>query len=202
MGQVRVRRALHPRAHLGAVLHDLAGATVQGVRLPVFPLPSLPVRLDPGQGTVQLGFALRGDSIRARWAVRSTHVQWARDSAAQGSTVTDLLWRTLSGISDLQVDAGVTGTLARPRLSVRSNLDEAIAARLRAMLGEEVAAAERRLRAEVDRQVDSVVAPVRARVAALQTEVTGRLAQQRGKLDQAQKDLESRLRELTRIRVP
>ena len=188
--------------HVRATPRDTAGATVQGVRLPVFPLPSLPVRLDPGQGTVQLGFALRGDSIRARWAVRSTHVQWARDSAAQGSTVTDLLWRTLSGISDLQVDAGVTGTLARPRLSVRSNLDEAIAARLRAMLGEEVAAAERRLRAEVDRQVDSVVAPVRARVAALQTEVTGRLAQQRGKLDQAQKDLESRLRELTRIRVP
>jgi hypothetical protein len=168
----------------------------------VFPLPSLPVRLDPGQGTVQLGFALRGDTIRARWAVRSTHVQWARDSSGAGSQVADLLWRTLSGISTLEVEAGVTGTLTAPRLSVRSNLDQAIAARLRAMLGEEVAAAERRLRAEVDRQVDPVIAPVRARVTTLQTEVTGRLAQQRGRLDQAQQDLETRLRELTRIRVP
>jgi len=162
--------------------------------------------LDPGQGTTQLGFALGGgDSIRARWAVRSTHVQWARDSAAGGggtSPVADILWRTLSGISDLQVDAGVTGTLSQPRLSVRSNLDEAIAARLRAMLGEEVAAAQRRLRAEVDRHVDPAVAPVRGRVASLQTEITGRLAQQRGRLDQAQKDLEGRLRELTRIRLP
>jgi uncharacterized protein (TIGR03545 family) len=189
--------------HVRATPRDTAGATVQGVRLPTFLLPSLPVRLDPGQGTVQLGFALQGDNIRARWAVRSTHVQWARDSAGGGaSTVTDLLWRTLSGISDLQVDAGVTGTLARPRLSVRSNLDEAIAGRLRAMVGEEVAAAERRVRAEVDRQVDPVVAPVRARVTALQTDITQRMAQQRGKLDQAQKDLEARVRELTRIRLP
>ena len=211
-GRPTLFEASAPAVHAGAMLdhvratpRDTAGATVQGVRLPAFPLPSLPVRLDPGQGTVQLGFALRGDTIRARWAVRPPPVQWARDSPAGGgggSPVADLLWRTVSGISDLQVDAGVTGTLTQPRLSVRSNLDEAIAARLRAMLGEEVAGAERRLRGEVDRQVDPVIAPVRARVTALQTEVTGRLSQQRGRLDQAQKDLEARLRELTRIRVP
>ncbi len=208
-GRPTLFEASAPAVSAGAMLdhvrptpRDTAGASVQGVRLPVFALPSLPVRLDPGQGTVQLGFALRGDTIRARWTVRSTHVQWARDSSGAGSQVADLLWRTLSGISNLEVEAGVTGTLTAPRLSVRSNLDQAIAARLRAMLGEEVAAAERRLRAEVDRQVDPVIAPVRARVTTLQTEVTGRLAQQRGRLDQAQKDLETRLRELTRIRVP
>jgi uncharacterized protein (TIGR03545 family) len=208
-GRPTLFEASAPAVSAGALLdhvrptpRDTAGASVQGVRLPVFALPALPVRLDPGQGTVQLGFALRGDTIRARWTVRSMHVQWARDSSSAGSQVADLLWRTLSGISTLEVEAGVTGTLTAPRLSVRSNLDQAIAARLRAMLGEEVAAAERRLRAEVDRQVDPVIAPVRARVTTLQTEVTGRLAQQRGRLDQAQQDLETRLRELTRIRVP
>jgi uncharacterized protein (TIGR03545 family) len=180
--------------HVHATARDTAGATVQGVRLPVLQLPSLPMRLDPGQGTTQLGFTLKGDTIHARWAIRSTHVTWARDSAVPSSTVTDLLWRTLSGISDLQVDAGVTGTLSAPRLVVRSNLDEAIAGRLRTMLGEETAAAERRLRAEVDRQVDPAIAPVRARVTALQTEITARLAQERARLDKAQKDLEARLR--------
>ena len=175
--------------HVHATARDTAGATVQGVRLPLLQLPSLPIKLDPGQGTAQLGFALRGDTIRARWAIRSTHVQWSRDSAPERSAGVDLVWRTLSAISDLQVDAGVTGTLAQPRLSVRSNLDAAIAARLRAMLGEAAAAAERRLRAEVDRQVDPAIAPVRARVTALQTDVTQRLAQQRARLDQAQKDL-------------
>ena len=188
--------------HVRATARDTAGARVEGVRLPVIRLPSLPMQLDPGQGTAQLGFALRGDTIRARWGVRSAHVRWTRDSAAPRSAVTDLVWTTLSQITDLQVDAGVTGTLSQPRLSVRSNLDEAIAARLRAMVGDEVAAAERRLRAEVDRQVDPAIAPARARVAAVQTEVTARLAEQRTKLDQAQRDLEARIREMTRIRLP
>ena len=208
-GRPTVFEASAPAVNAGAMLdhvhqtaRDTAGATIQGVRISPFALPSLPLRLDPGQGTVQLAFALRGDSLRARWAVRSTHVQWTRDSAAQRSTVTDLLWRTLSGISDLQVEAGVAGTLSAPRLSVNSNLDEAIAARLRAMMGDQVAAAERRLRAEVDRQVDPAIAPVRARVTALQADVTQSLAQQRAKLDKAQKDLEARVRDLTRIRVP
>lgn len=188
--------------HVHATARDTAGATVQGVTIPPMQLPSLPMTLDPGRGTAQLGFTLRGDTIRARWAIRSTHVQWSRDSAAPRSTGADLLWRTLSGITDLQVDAGVTGTLSQPRLVVRSNLDDVIAARLRTMLGEEAAAAERRLRAEVDRQVDPAIAPVRARVTALQTDITKRMADQRARLDQAQKDLEARLRELTRIRLP
>ncbi len=190
--------------HVHATPRDTAGATVQGVSLPAIQLPSLPVRLAPGQGTVRLGFALRGDTIDARWGIHAAGVRWARDSGAAGggSPAGDLVWRAISEIAELDVAAGVSGTLAHPRLSVRSNLDEAIAARLRAVVGAEVAAAERKLRAEVDRQVDAKVAPVRAQVTALQTEIAGRVAEQRGRLDQAQKDLEARLRELTRIRVP
>jgi len=189
--------------HVRPTPRDTAGAVVQGVRLPVLPLPSLPVRIEPGEGSVQFGFALRADTLQARWAVHSTHVRWARDSSAGGgSPAGDLVWRAVSGISDLQVTAAATGTIGRPRLAVRSNLDEAIAARLRAVVGEEVAAAERKLRAEVDRQVDAKAGPVRAQVAALHTDVTARVAEQRARLDQARKDLEGRLRELTRIRIP
>jgi uncharacterized protein (TIGR03545 family) len=188
--------------HVRATPRDTAGAVLRGVALPAFQLPSLPVRIEPGQGTMRLGFALRGDTIDARWGVRAASVHWARESGVAASPAGDLVWRAISGIADLDVTAGVSGTLAHPRLSVRSNLDEAIAARLRAVVGAEVAAAEKKLRAEVDRQVDAKVAPVRAQVTALQAEVTGRIAEQRGRLDQVQKDLEARLRELTRIRVP
>jgi uncharacterized protein (TIGR03545 family) len=198
-----------PAVQAGAMLdhvrpspRDTLGAVVRDVAIPAFQLPSLPVRIEPGRGTVQLGFALRGDTIDAHWGVRAAGVHWARDSGTAGSPAGDLVWRAIAGIADLDVTAGIRGTLAHPRLSVRSNLDEAIAARLRAVVGAEVAAAERKVRAEVDRQVDAKVAPVRAQVAALQTETTGRIAEQRGRLDQAQKDLEARLRELTRLRVP
>jgi uncharacterized protein (TIGR03545 family) len=191
--------------HVAGTAEDTAGITLHSVRLPPLQLPALPLTLDPGDATVSLGFALRGDAIDARWSVRSSRISWDRDSAAFGAgQINDLIWRTVSGISDLQVEARVTGTIASPRLQVRSNLDQAIAARLRAVLGEEVAAAERQLRAEVDRAVDAQVGPVRSRVTALQAEVTARIARERAPVDELQQQLEQRLRQLLPggIRLP
>lgn len=191
--------------HVRGTPHDTAGITVESVRLPPFQLPGLSLRLDPGDATVQLGFALRGDAIDARWAVRSSGVTWTRDTAAApASRVDELIWRTVSGISRLELDARVTGTIAAPTLQVRSNLDRAIAERLRAVFGEEVAAAERRLRAEVDRVIEAEVGPVRARVTALQAEIAARVARERAPIDEVQRALEQRLRELLPggIRLP
>jgi hypothetical protein len=188
--------------HVRGTPEDTAGATVESIRLPAFQVPSLPLRLDPGDATTQIGFNLRGDTIHARWAVRSSNVQWARDSGLPRTLVGDLIWRTVSGISQLEVEARVSGPLAHPRLAVRSNLDQAIASRLRAVLGEEIAAAERRLRAQVDALVNAKVAPVRARVTELQTQVLDQVAQQRGRVDELQRSLEQRLRELVPVRLP
>src|SRR5947207_10025602 len=92
--------------------------------------------------------------------------------------------------------------LHRPDLAVRSNLDQAIAARLRAVLGEQVAAAETQMRARVDALVKDKVGPVRARVTDVQNQAQAQVAQQRARLDELQKQLEQRLRDLTRIRLP
>lgn len=191
--------------HVRGTPEDTAGVTVGSVRLPPFQLPGLPLRLDPGDATVQLGFALRGDAIDARWSVRSSRITWERDSAAFGTgQIHQLLWRTVSGISNLEVQARVTGTIATPTLRVGSNLDQAIASQLRAVLGEEVAAAERRLRSEVDRLIEAQVGPVRARVAELQTESVGRIARERAPIDELQQQLEQRLLQLLPggIRLP
>lgn len=190
--------------HVRSTSVDTAGIRVESVRLPPIQLPALPLKLDPGDATVQLGFALRGDEIDARWSVRSNRITWDRDSAAFGAgQVNDLIWRAVSGISQLEVEARVRGTFAQPTLQVRSNLDQVIATRLRAVLGEEVAAAERRLRAEVDRQIEARVGPVRSRVTALQTEIAARIAREQAPIDEVQRDLEQRLRDmLPGIRLP
>ena len=193
--------------HVGAVARDTAAGTIGGVRLPAIDLPGVPLTLEPGAGDVTLAFALTGDSLRARWSVRAGAVRWTRDSTAGGetSTLDQLITRVLQGIAQLDLSAEVRGTLASPSLSVRSNLDEAVATRLRAELGEEVAAAERRVRAEVDRLVDDKVTPVRARVTAVTDSASARLNAQRTRLEGAQRALEQRVRELTRlpgIRLP
>ena len=179
--------------HVRPTPRDTAAASLVGVALASLPLPSLPMHLEPGAGTVGLSFAMQGDQVRARWTVTSDRVRWVRDSAGAGSAVGDLVWRTVSGISTLQISASLAGTLDRPELAVGSNLDRAIAERLRAMAGAEVAAAERRMRGQVDSLVDGPVNAVRAQIAALGGDVTKRLGAQRARLDETRRALEQRL---------
>lgn len=189
--------------HVRAIPVDTAGATLGGIRLPAFDFPGVPLRLDPGTGTTQLGFTLNGDMIHARFAIRSSNVSWVRDSGFANSPVGELIWSAVSGISSLDVEARMSGALQRPDFAVNSNLDQAIATRLRAVLGERVAGAEKQLHDRVDALVDQKVAPVRAQVTQLQTQTQAQVAQQRAKLDAVQKQLEQRLRELTGgIRLP
>src|SRR6267143_32105 len=160
-------------------------------------------RCPPSQSRAcRCGFTLNGDTIHARFAIRSTNMRWTRDSGFTNSTVGDLIWRTVSGISNLDVEARLSGALHHPDLAVRSNLDQAIASRLRAVLGEQVAAAEKQVRDRVDALINDKVGPVRARVNDVQTQAQAQVAQQRARLDELQKQLEQRLRELTRIRLP
>src|SRR5712692_8164564 len=97
----------------------------------------------------------------------------------------------------------VSGALHHPDLAVRSNLDQAIASRLRAVLGEQVAAAEKQVRDRVDALINDKVGPVRARVSQVQTQAQEQVAQQRARIDELQKNLEQRLRQLLGgVRLP
>lgn len=193
--------------HVGAVARDTAAAELGGVRLPAVSIPGLPLRLDAGRGSMGLSFALEGDRLRGAWRVRAPAVAWARDSAApRGSDVQQIVERVLSGIGTIELEARLGGSIGEPVLGVRSNLDDVLAERLRAVLGDEVALAERRLRAQVDSTVGAQVTVVRAQVAALSEEATGRLGIELTQLDEVQKALDQQLRQLTRglpgIRIP
>jgi hypothetical protein len=189
--------------HLRDIPVDTGGATVGGITLPAFEVPGLPLRLDPGASTTELGFTLNGDTIHARLAIRSSNVTWTRDSALANTTIGDLIWHTVSGVANLDVEARLSGALHHPDLAVRSNLDQAIASRLRAVLGEQVAAAEKQVRDRVDAVINDKVGPVRARVSQVQTQAQEQVAQQRARIDELQKNLEQRLRQLLGgVRLP
>jgi len=189
--------------HVRAIPVDTAGASIGGVTLPAFQVPGVPLTLDPGAATTQLGFTLNGDTIRARFAIRSTNVRWTRDSGFTNSTVGGLIWQAVSGISNLDVEARLSGPLHHPDLAVRSNLDQAIASRLRAVLGEQVAAAEKQVHDRVDALINDKVGPVRARVTEVQSQAQAQIAQQRTRIDELQKSLEQRLRQLLGgVRLP
>ena len=101
-----------------------------------------------------------------------------------------LVWRVVSGLGDLAVTAELRGAIRSPRLSVSSNLDRAIAQRLDAVIGEEVAKAERMVRAKVDSLVSARVEPVRR-------QAEQRVAGERERLDAVEQELQAQLRRLT-----
>jgi uncharacterized protein (TIGR03545 family) len=191
--------------HVRAPAKDIMGGTLRGVALPAIRLPSLPIAVLPGRGDISLGFALYGDSLRGRWQVRAPAARWRRDSvtARDGGRAADLLWQVVSGIDSLDLIAELGGTVSRPTLHVRSNLDRAVADRLRAVVGDQVAAAETRVRAQVDRFVDERVTPLRAQVAKVTADANALLAERRQALDAAQQQLEQQVKRLTGgIRLP
>ncbi len=123
---------------------------------------------------------------------------WSLGSSGQRlNDLEQLVWRVVSGLSNLSVTAEMRGNLRSPKLSVSSNLDRAIAQRLEAVVGEELAKAEKMVRAKVDSLVNDKVEPVKRQVAAVQTEATQRIAAERKRLDEVEQQLQAELKRLT-----
>ena len=134
-----------------------------------------------------------------RWTLQSSDVQWLADSTRARSlnTVEALVTRVISGLRELEVTACLTGEIRAPTIAISSNLDRAVAARVREVAGEEIARAEARARAAVDRIVDERTAPVRARVAELRAESERRVEDARARLAEERRRLQARLDALT-----
>ena len=179
-------------------VRDSASARLRGVELPTLDIPGLPFRLNPGRGAARLDFALRNEQVSGRWSLSSNQVAWALDSAGRKlNTLEGLVWRVVSGLKDLSVDARVSGGLRSPKLAVRSNLDRAIAQRLEAVIGEEVAKAEKMVRAKVDSVVAARVEPVRKQILAVRSEAEARLGSERKRVEDAERALQAELKRLT-----
>lgn len=181
--------------HVGERMRDSAAAALRGVQLPDIDLPGIPFSLAPGTGASDLTFVLDGDRVRARWAISSDQVAWRADTAGRKlNDIEAVVWRVLSGLRQLDVRAELAGPISSPTLSVSSNLDQAVADRLKAVVGEEIARAERRVRAKVDSLVDERVEPVKRQVTATRSQIEERIAREQARLDEAREALEAQLK--------
>jgi uncharacterized protein (TIGR03545 family) len=186
--------------HFGSDPKDSLAARLTGVSLPTIRFPNLPFGVNPGPSTLSASFSLAGDRLQGSWEVVSTRATWLADSARlkNASPVEEIIWRVLSGLTTLRVRAELGGSVEHPTLAIRSNLDEAIAGELRALVGAEVAKAERKARQAVDQLVAEQADAVQLRMAGLTAQVTERLPLERGQLDAAHQRLEAEVRRLTR----
>lgn len=185
--------------HTAGRSRDSVSAVGSDIALPSFSLPVLPLRVEPGKGVSRLDFVRNGDRIAARWSMRSSEVRWLSDSGSTRalSPLEQLMARIVTGLRELEVTANLTGDIRAPAIAITSNVDRAIAARVRDVAGEEIARAEAWARAAVDRIVEERTAPVRARVAELRAESERRVEEARARLAGERQQLQARLDALT-----
>jgi len=189
--------------HVQAPSRDSVEASIAGLALPTIELPPVQARAALGAGLTEISLLRRGDEIRARWRIRSTDVTWQRlaDSGAARARapreIEDLVWRTVSGVREVEVEAEIRGALARPSLSVRSNVGTELARGLRKAIGAKVEQAEQRVRAQVDSLVQGELTAARRRLTAVQAEVQAPLTKQQAELAGVRTQLEAQVRRLT-----
>jgi uncharacterized protein (TIGR03545 family) len=215
--------------HVGQTIRDSLAAFLAGVNLPTIGLAPLGAELALGRGTTELVLRRVGDSLDTRFTWSSSNVAWKRlagVAAAGGAgvaetvgaagaagqrvsvgavgqalerSVTDVVWRTLAGLTDVRIEARLTGSVRQPRLAVGSNVARAVADGLREQLGREVQQTEAAVRARVDALVDERVTQARDAVGAFQAQALDRITAERQRLDQAKRDLEARAKALIGI---
>lgn len=185
--------------HRTARMRDSATATVQGIPLPDFHVPGLPFAATLTRGTVGLGFRLDGEQLAGDWSLSTKGITWRADSGRALNGKEALLARVLDGVTDLDVRARLGGTIRVPTLDISSNLGDVMAGRMRAIVGEEAAKAEAKLRAQVDAAAAPRIAEARAKVAQIQAQVDERVKSAQAQLDAQKKALQDRL---AAIRLP
>lgn len=194
--------------HTGSVLRDSVALDLTGVKLPSISIGAFGASLDPGSGDASFAVRRVGGRLDARLHWASQHVAWTRtgagadtlaaESARPGSPewARNLVWRTLSGIGQVDIDMRLSGDINSPSVSVTSNLGQAVAASLRRELGAQVDSAEARVRQEVDRQVQPLIQQAQSRVDAVRTGIAQQVDEQRKQVDDLKARLEARLRAL------
>jgi len=186
-------------------VRDTVGARFSGITLPQFPLAGLGATVIMGQGLTDLQLERRGDSLTGRWLWRAPNVTWVRDSGAVRAAtpamrlVEDAIWRAMSRLDSVEIEARIGGSVNDPSLAIRTNIANAVGSALREQLGDEVRRAEQQVRARVDALVEEKVADARAYADDARAEVSARIAVERARLDEQKTALEARLRELVRI---
>jgi len=184
--------------HTKAAIHDSVHARLAGIELPRIGLPGLPFAVAPGHGTSEMTVEIDRGQLTGRWTMRTTEAAWALDSAMAKplNTLEGAVWAVLQGLTALDVTAEVSGSLRSPRLAVRSSIDQAIAERLRAVLGEQLAKAESKARAAVDKLVADKVEPLTRQVAGVTSLIDAQLGGSKTQLDQLQQQLQTEIKRL------
>ncbi len=207
----RVRVVLN---RVSSPVKDSVLLRLQSVPLPTVTVPAIGATLELGTGDLALDLFREGDWLNGHLLWQSRDAVWRLPgggaarlgdlSAPLGSEawVRALLWRTVSSLKEVEIEARFWGSISAPRIGVRSNVGQEVSRALRRAIGEEIDRAERRIRAAVDGMVQAQVMEAESKVAELRSLVEGEIARRRAELERVRQELESEIRNFARRVLP
>lgn len=199
-------RAVGVLDHVDRPIADSLNVLLEGFTLPAIDLAGVGATLLPGAGDMRLSLARRGDNIAGRWLWHTADPTWLRDSTREAmagrssalqARAEGLIWNTLSGLRNVEIEVEVGGTIRGPSIAVRSNVGTALAQALRAELGREVERAEQEVRARVDALVQEHVTRAEQRVADARASFEQRIQGPRQEIERLEARIREQIRRLT-----
>ncbi|NIR50326.1 TIGR03545 family protein [candidate division KSB1 bacterium] len=165
--------------HTGDIPSERFEVRASGVRLGQVELPArpyLPSKIHAGKADVITDFRLKGKELGFKLALNARPVDF---SFADSLKRDDVISRVTTGVFDsidlLQLSASISGPVDDLKLKINSNIDNILADRIKAVIGESAKAA----RAEIQKRLTAIVAPKKQEVETLignfQNEVLGEI---------------------------
>ncbi|MBN1596195.1 TIGR03545 family protein [candidate division FCPU426 bacterium] len=166
--------------HLAEVPKDSVAISLKGMKASGLQLPKsdyLP-SFQQGLAAVDTAFMLSGDNLESSLNISFSRLGAPLPAPEQQAEVKRLLASLWKGVNGFTVRAKMAGTLENLQYSVESDLDKILSSRLQAMLGEELAAVQQKIRAEINRYTAEVEKKARAEAEARKKQVLGQVAGQ------------------------
>lgn len=171
--------------HTGDTPSDRFRLAGKGIRFGTVALPAkpyLPSKLTADRGDIAANFGLVGDELDFKVSFTGRPVSFAFASDVSDGDVIGRVTRSVfDSIDNLTLSAGIHGPVSAPRLSISSNIDDVLAARIKGVLGESVRLAQN----EIEKRVNALVQPKKEEALAFVNENKSRVESEIDKIESA-----------------
>jgi len=186
--------------HTKDVAEDRIEVKASGVRFGEIALPErpyLPVKVDANRGNLSAELNLIGDEFVFDINLTASSVKFLfAEETENGDVISKATRSVFDSIDKLKISAGISGRIDNPRLSIRSNIDDILAQRVQALIGESARAA----RTEIRYRIASMTGPKKQELSAFinknQKEITGELDQIQQAVDEKLAVIDEKRREI------
>ena len=176
--------------HTRDVAEDRIEIKASGVRFGEIAFPErsyLPVKVDANRGNLSAELKLIGDEFVFDINLTASSVKFLfAEKTGNNDLISKATRSVFDSIDKLQISAGISGRIDNPRLSIRSNIDDILAQRVQALIGESA----RTARTEIRNRVASMTGPKKQELSAF---INKNQKQITGELDQIQQAVDEKL---------